>query len=354
MGRCDVVIPTLAVRNAERAVDCIIRSSPPGLVGHISVVLAPHHIGCVGQYEAGWRGGDSPYVALVNDDAFLTGKALTELLRIMEADPKIGAIGPNLPGQTHQGKLYPPEAESLVDVPFVIASCMVVRRSALVAIGGCETGFQHWAFDLDLCYRLRENGWRVVWAQHVWVNHLQSQEAPEGELAEISKRDHALLEERWPGKLLREANIPMSPPPERPKSPEAIASVQRFHRDIIQQFGKVPVTWDLGCGEGWGADAYEPGTLVGFDSDLLAIEAARQRYPQHRWVHANLDDPLESTPRAKPDRIIAIQSLEHLSSPETVVYEIARRWLKRGGEFFMSVPIEELTLYHPFHLSYRT
>ena len=63
---------------------------------------------------------------------------------------------------------------------------------------------------------------------------------------------------------------------------------------------------------------------------------------------------MESTPRAKPDRIIAIQSLEHLSSPETVVYEIARRWLKRGGEFFMSVPIEERTLYTPFHVSYRT
>ena len=201
------------------------------------------------------------------------------------------------------------------------------------------------------CYRLRENGWRVVWAQHVWVNHLQAQAAPEGELAEISKRDHALLEERWPGKLLREANVPMSPPKERPGTPESVESIRRFHADLPERFGRVPITWDLGCGEGWGAEHYEPGTYVGFDISEQAIAKAKERHPQHFWICADMES-LERVRMA--DRILAIQSLEHVRDPEAVVRRVASTWLKSGGDFFMSVPIEERTLYSPHHISYRT
>ncbi|WP_448192857.1 glycosyltransferase [Azospirillum sp. sgz301742] len=54
----------------------------------------------------------------------------------------------------------------------VTAACLVMRRSVFDELGGFEEEHLHVAFnDVDLCLRLRERGYRIVWTPHAEMYH---------------------------------------------------------------------------------------------------------------------------------------------------------------------------------------
>lgn len=59
-----------------------------------------------------------------------------------------------------------------VEVPWVRASTMVVRRDAFEAVGGFDEGFFFYEEDEDLCWRLARRGYRSAVAENVIVNDL--------------------------------------------------------------------------------------------------------------------------------------------------------------------------------------
>jgi GT2 family glycosyltransferase len=60
------------------------------------------------------------------------------------------------------------------DFSCVTAGCMVIRREAFDAIGGFDERFAIAFNDVDLCLRLRERGWRIVWTPAAELRHLES------------------------------------------------------------------------------------------------------------------------------------------------------------------------------------
>ena len=57
----------------------------------------------------------------------------------------------------------------------VTAACMAVRKSVFEAVGGFEEKRLGVAFnDIDLCLRMRESGYRVVWTPHAQLYHHES------------------------------------------------------------------------------------------------------------------------------------------------------------------------------------
>lgn len=61
--------------------------------------------------------------------------------------------------------------QSRRDVDFIAAVAPLLRRDALKDVGGFDRSYFLYAEDVDLCRRLRDNGWRVVAVPGPWATH---------------------------------------------------------------------------------------------------------------------------------------------------------------------------------------
>ena len=57
------------------------------------------------------------------------------------------------------------------DVDWVSGCCLAVRRDAFREVGGFDPAYFMFVEDVDLCYRLWERGWRVVFAPVTEITH---------------------------------------------------------------------------------------------------------------------------------------------------------------------------------------
>jgi len=90
------------------------------------------------------------------------------------------------------------------DVSGVTAACMVVRRIIFHDVGGFDEEFAIAFNDVDLCLRIRQAGWRIIWAPTAELYHLESASTgshrAKSRVAEF-ELEASLLRKRW-GPLL--------------------------------------------------------------------------------------------------------------------------------------------------------
>jgi GT2 family glycosyltransferase len=67
-----------------------------------------------------------------------------------------------------------------VEVDSLAATAVLVRRSALDAVGGFDESYFLYGEDLDLCRRLRAAGWRLLALPEVWATHASGGSAHSG------------------------------------------------------------------------------------------------------------------------------------------------------------------------------
>jgi GT2 family glycosyltransferase len=99
----------------------------------------------------------------------------------------------------HGGRLHLAQSFSAVT-----AACMVVRREAWEQVGGLDAENLPVAFnDVDLCLRIREAGWRIVWSPFAEMIHHESVTRGEdtGDKAERFARECAYMKTRWDKEL---------------------------------------------------------------------------------------------------------------------------------------------------------
>ena len=145
------------------------------------------------------------YVLILNDDAFLEKDSLRLMIEQLESDPRIAAVGPkllNLDGSLQRGfthRSFPHltgvlsqillleeflERRSWTrkltmsrdpdlggDSEHLAGACLLLRRTALDRVGGFDEAFYRWFEDTDLCHRLKDAGWRVVYVPQAHVSH---------------------------------------------------------------------------------------------------------------------------------------------------------------------------------------
>jgi GT2 family glycosyltransferase len=146
------------------------------------------------------------YVLILNDDAILEEDSLRLMVDKLESDPRIAAAGPKLlnpDGSVQRGftnRSFPHVAGVLAQIllleeplerriwtrknftmsrdpdaggeaEHLAAACLLVRRDALISVGGFDETFRYWFEDTDLCYRLKEAGWRLVYVPQARVTH---------------------------------------------------------------------------------------------------------------------------------------------------------------------------------------
>jgi len=144
------------------------------------------------------------YILLLNPDTEVVGDALGTMVAYMEAHPRVGALGPQLlnPDGTTQSsrRRFPTLATAFLEstvlqpwfqgsrileryylldrpddetqpVDWVVGAALLIRREALHQVGPLDEEFFMYSEELDWCYRLKAQGWDVVYLPTAQVVH---------------------------------------------------------------------------------------------------------------------------------------------------------------------------------------
>jgi N-acetylglucosaminyl-diphospho-decaprenol L-rhamnosyltransferase len=168
--------------------------------------------------NAGWRRGTSPYVLFLNPDARIDETALARLVDVLESRPSAGAVAPRIAHDDGSldysqrrfpqlrstyaqavflHRLFPraPWTDELVRDPaayertgtpdWVSGACILVRRAVLEQLGGFDEGFFMYCEDIDLCRRIWDAGWEVVFEPSALIVHEGGASAPRTSLLPV-------------------------------------------------------------------------------------------------------------------------------------------------------------------------
>ena len=143
------------------------------------------------------------YLLLLNNDTLVTPGALDTLLRLIKARPEVGALGPllrNADGsvQISYGRMIGFRAELLQKLLFALSSrgnplvarylewrarreahpdwvsgaCILLRADVLRQVGALDENFFMYTEEVDLCHRIRNRGYRVLYSPEAEIVHL--------------------------------------------------------------------------------------------------------------------------------------------------------------------------------------
>jgi GT2 family glycosyltransferase len=90
------------------------------------------------------------------------------------------------------------------EVSCVTAACMLVRRDAFTDVGGFDEALSVAFNDVDLCLRLRQAGWRIVWTPSAQLYHKESVSTGAHYVAERRSQwasEWNLVRSRWAAEL---------------------------------------------------------------------------------------------------------------------------------------------------------
>jgi N-acetylglucosaminyl-diphospho-decaprenol L-rhamnosyltransferase len=167
-------------------------------------VVALPNVGFGKAANAGVAVTDAETIVLANADTRFPFASVRAMGEYLAARPDVGALGPMVRfpdgrlqlsarafpslrqafGHAVFGLLWPANpwtrAYRLTDwdhaserqVDWVSGCCVAVRRDAFEEVGGFDPAYFMFVEDVDLCYRLGEAGWRVMFAPVAEVTHV--------------------------------------------------------------------------------------------------------------------------------------------------------------------------------------
>jgi O-antigen biosynthesis protein len=120
----------------------------------------------------------------------------------------VGGIGAHAYAGSPRGSAgYHDRALVDQDVSCVTAACMLARRQPFLEVGGFDEALGIAYNDVDLCLRLREAGWRIVWTASAELYHRESTSLGRHTVgsseAEWLASRH-IIESRWSKRLLED------------------------------------------------------------------------------------------------------------------------------------------------------
>lgn len=137
----------------------------------------------------------SDYVLILNDDTEVAPDALALLVKFLDVRPEVGVVGPRildgagvsmdsalaLPSITRSAKLaislglwdyVQSRGTDRRPVGFVHGCALLMRRSALDAVGPFDESFFMYREDVDLCKRMHDGGYEVWFLPEAAVKHI--------------------------------------------------------------------------------------------------------------------------------------------------------------------------------------
>lgn len=155
------------------------------------IIQSDVNLGFAEANNIGARHAATPYLVFLNPDAFPEPDWFAKLIAVAERFPQAGAIGclqrrEGAPGMLDgvgdvlhaSGLAYRAgygkrgTAPALAETFSACAAAMLVRREALEEIGGFDERYFCYFEDVDLGFRLRLAGWRIVQSPDAIVSHV--------------------------------------------------------------------------------------------------------------------------------------------------------------------------------------
>ncbi|MBW7991968.1 MAG: glycosyltransferase family 2 protein [Planctomycetes bacterium] len=145
------------------------------------------------------------YVLLLNPDTILHPKSLDILVKFMDSNEDMGACGPKLlnadgstqdsvrrfpsfrgalhrhtvfkfvgifKGEYRKWVMYDFKNDKQRDVDQVMGAALMVKRSVTEQVGLMDERFFMYYEEVDLCYRIKQAGWRIVFIPEAVITHI--------------------------------------------------------------------------------------------------------------------------------------------------------------------------------------
>jgi GT2 family glycosyltransferase len=230
-----VPIETVVVDNAsgDGSAEAVAAQFP-----HVRLLRNAENVGFGRANNRGLAETRAPFVLFLNSDAELRTGSLETLVRVLQDRPGVGLVGPRTveadgvvqvsfgPDLTPWSEWWQrrlvqgvkrrqpaalraaAEAAGREHAPdWISASCLLARRQALQAVGGFDEGYFLYEEDADLCRRVRQAGWSLLFTPAAEaVHHLGRSVARDPARARLEyQRSHLRYYGKHNGPLARAA-----------------------------------------------------------------------------------------------------------------------------------------------------
>lgn len=194
------------------------------LEGDVQIIRNAQNLGFSAACNQGAEAARGRHLLFLNNDTEPLPGWFEPLIGVLDREPDVGAVGAKLlfPDSTlqhagvevleirgkapvvaiHRHYRKPadfPAANERCDLDVVTAACMAIRREAFDGAGRFDTGYWNGYEDVDLCFTIREAGWRIVYVPSSTLIHHESVSGPE----RFRRVDDNVrrLQDRWTGRV---------------------------------------------------------------------------------------------------------------------------------------------------------
>jgi GT2 family glycosyltransferase len=174
--------------------------------GHLRAINSPENLGFARGCNLGATQARGRYLLFLNNDMEVTPGWLEPLVSTLDNDPDVAVVGARLlfaddtiqhggvalvrfnrGSGTHIGGMHlsyrkPAEhqgARNAQVMQVVTGACLLIRPEVFASVGGFDERFWNGNEDVDLCLKVGELGWKVVYRGESVVYHYESQSGPE-------------------------------------------------------------------------------------------------------------------------------------------------------------------------------
>ncbi|MCX8128613.1 MAG: glycosyltransferase family 2 protein [Clostridia bacterium] len=209
-SRCSCAFEVIVVDNdsVDHTASAVEHSYP-----NVKVIRSSKNLGFSRANNIGISKASGKYILLLNPDVIMFDDVLDKMVRFMDQNPDCGAsscklLNPNgslqysvrrfagfvdiLLCRTPLKKFVPEAVRNKVDhyylmkdwdhneimeVDWFLGAFMLLRKEALQKVGGLNEKFFMYFEDVDLCYRIRKEGYKVMYYHSPSIVHIYSQDS---------------------------------------------------------------------------------------------------------------------------------------------------------------------------------
>ena len=163
-------------------------------------IILDKNFGFAEGYNRAIKQVDSEYIVLLNSDVEVTEGWLDPLLDYLQSHPEVAAVQPKIRSWLHRDQFehagaaggyinalgYPycrgrilwhveqdkGQYDSIVNVDWTSGACMCMRTKVFKELGGLDAAFFAHMEEIDLCWRMRNAGWKLACIPQSVVYHL--------------------------------------------------------------------------------------------------------------------------------------------------------------------------------------
>jgi N-acetylglucosaminyl-diphospho-decaprenol L-rhamnosyltransferase len=124
-------------------------------------IRLPKNFGLTKALNVGIRSAEGDYLLFLHDDTCISGEAVSQLAKVLETNPDVGAVCPRFPGLPQGGKLptgthpYPQwhtvECPDFEDVECATGAAIMLRHQFIRAMLHIDERYGNYGSDIDLC-----------------------------------------------------------------------------------------------------------------------------------------------------------------------------------------------------------